>query len=151
MSIATWKAEFAPYIRKDASVLKLVEWCIRKWEGLAGKHLRRHGLTRDGAAFQDSDSMAYPISPKACPLCVRFDPRHRGNCRRCPLRIVRGGKSCTDNSDGHRRSPYDAFLEMGRPEAMIALLKKTKAMLEANAKPKPDEHGGSTNDHQQTP
>lgn len=129
MSIKTWRAEFYPVpAREVVGAEAAIAHSLLKWEGLRHENLAKHGLSRgSGYSLSDGDDQyAFSVSSVSCALCALFlndEPDEAGGeCVTCPLYAVRGTPCCETSKD-EEINPFDAFIEKGDPEPMIALIR----------------------------
>lgn len=129
MSLETWLEEFCPVpaekmVRKTR--LQVVERDLKKWIGLRKTNLRKHGVKKSGRSDISGAGETFSIDGDTCGLCHRYD----GNCKPCPISVVRGGLNCDRSHVQDSHSPYSSFTYLDNPEPMIRVLRKAKKMLE---------------------
>lgn len=59
---------------------------------------------------------------------------HTGDCKRCPLAIVRGGVQCDIDRPGEVGSPYYSFTGEGNPRPMLKWLRRARKFENAKKK-----------------
>jgi hypothetical protein len=123
MSTETWKAEFSPPLKKRATRLEMVDWCIRKWVGLRKKNLDKHSVP-EPYALMISDGDIW-INTAEDPLCERYQKQYE--CPRCPVFMASKTNPCDDTD---HESAWWKWEHNDNPEPMIRALRKAKKMLE---------------------
>jgi hypothetical protein len=137
MSLDTWKVEFYPTPACDCSAEDAIEHSLRKWRGLRGEALARHGLVRvDNGFAEPGGGCWFYVSASSCALCEHFySEDEEGNeprCAKCPLAIARGGFPCDDEQPGEADSPWVVWTADDDPEPMIAALEEAKKLGEGS-------------------
>ena len=137
MSLASWKEEFYPISAAEFGASsdpeEVVLHSLTKWRGMRSENLERHGCSRgtygDIASRDTSETPGVlGIESSSCSLCMAYLALGSGGgrCGKCPLAIVRGGKSCDQPAPllDETTSPWCKWTSLGDPEPMIGYLEK---------------------------
>lgn len=117
MSLETWKAAYYPTPAEDTTPEDALEQTTLKWEGLQSKHLKAHGLFKEGHFIREEGTNAIlPLNDASCALCQCF---RSDECLHCPLSRTLEGRTCFDGA----RSPYGTFLYNGDSSLMRSALR----------------------------
>lgn len=110
MSVRTWMDEYMP-MPMPKSVVKGLEWSLRKWQGLRPDALAEHSVRRTRNLLHGADGGRCLIGGSNCPQCRQTSS---GSCDGCPLKI--GRETCGE--------AFGEWLTSDNPEPMIARIEK---------------------------
>lgn len=135
----SWRKIYYPIEASEAakgSMLDAVKHSLKKWTGLTKANLKKYGLRNAygliGTKYQPYEFWA---DDDTCSLCNKYLHKD-GNCRKCPLYIVRDGVQCDSQMDAEKESPYGLFIAKGKPTQMIKWLRKAKKYAEEEGEKK---------------
>lgn len=133
MSDKSWCEEFYPVQASafaeehEGDDIALVSHCLRKWEGVIEKNLKRHAILSPPVKF----------SGETCALCHVYAGFDTGACTKCPLYEFLGARCDHDNEDVDppAYSPFSKCALFGDPLPMIKALRGTLEMLTDGEEP----------------